>query len=141
MTVSGIEKFEVSPPNLPALLGLVDSIEFLKVTDILGHQTHLMKYLISELDSIEDLSIFTNLEDDFNSCLIFNVENIDLIDLAIMIDEMYDIEIYSGQLCSKLGLDKLGINLLAMVSVHIYNTKKDIDKFVIAMKELIEILK
>ena len=57
-----------------------------------------------------------------------------------MIDEMYDIEMYSGQLCSQIGLDKLGISSVAMVSVHIYNTQDDIDRLVSALKELIKIL-
>jgi selenocysteine lyase/cysteine desulfurase len=140
-TVLGIEKFEISPPNIPALLGLVESIKFLKSKNIQEHISHLIKYLISKLNSIEHVKILTNLNHELNSSLVFNIENIDLLDLTIMIDEMYDIELYSGQLCSKLALDKLGINSVLMASVHIYNTIHDIDQLVIALIELIEMLK
>ncbi len=140
-TVSGIEKFEISPPNIPALLGLVESINFLKgIDNYQDHQTHLIRYLASEFDSIEPVKIITNMNTDFNSSLVFSIDNIDLLDLTIMIDEMFDIEIYSGQLCGQIGLDKLGIGSVAMISVHIYNTPDDIDKLVSAFRELIKIL-
>ena len=139
--MASIEKFEVSPPNMPALLGLVESINFLKGLDkIQDHQTNLIKYLASKLTSIEPVHILTNLDNDYKSSITFTIDNIDLLDLTIMIDEMYDIEMYSGQLCSQIGLDKLGISSVAMVSVHIYNTQDDIDRLVSALKELINIL-
>ena len=140
-TVASIEKFEVSPPNMPALLGLVASINFLMGLDkIQDHQTNLIKYLASKLTSIEPVHILTNLDNEYKSSITFTIDNIDLLDLTIMIDEMYDIEMYSGQLCSQIGLDKLGISSVAMVSVHIYNTQDDIDRLVSALKELIKIL-
>lgn len=137
VTVSGIEKFEISPPNIPALIGLVESINYLKaIDDIQEHQLHLIKYLILELDSVEGVKILTNLNYEPNSSLVFNIDDVDPLDLTIMIDELYDIELYTGQLCSKLGLDKLGIDSVIMISVHIYNTMDDIDQLVKALKEI-----
>ena len=141
ISIPGIEKFEISPPNIPALIGLVESINFLRGKNVGDSQTDLIRYLISELYSIDGVQILTNLNLDLNSCLIFNIDKLDPLDLTLMMDEVYDIEMYSGQLCSKMGLDKLGINSVLMVSVHIYNTMDDINQLVKALRELSKILK
>ncbi|MCK4895256.1 MAG: aminotransferase class V-fold PLP-dependent enzyme, partial [Candidatus Heimdallarchaeota archaeon] len=70
--------------------------------------------------------------------LSFRCESVDSHDIAIILEDIQNIFVRSGALCSHLFIDELGQNSLVQLSTHIYNTEEQIITFIDTLKSIME---
>ena len=98
--------------------------------------TQLANYAESKLSELNHIQFYSVK----NSPIIsFNIQNIHHNDIAILLSEQ-NIAIRTGGLCAKPLMDKLGCHGVIRISIMPYNNQQDIDSFVTALENAIEIL-
>ena len=132
----GYSKFEAGTPPIAQVIGLGASIDFINTLDlnkIFIYEKDLHNYALEKLLSFNDISIYG---DSINkgAIIAFNIKNIHANDLAMILDQK-NIAIRTGHHCAQPLMKYLDITSSARASFGVYNTKADIDKFVIAIKE------
>ena len=70
----------------------------------------------------------------------FNVNGIHHYDLAVLLAEN-NILVRSGDLCSQTFMKVLGVSGCVRASLSFYNTKSEIDAFMLSLKKVIKLLK
>ena len=71
-----------------------------------------------------------------SSILTFNSEKISAHDIALSLDDIANIQVRSGLICSNLGIAELKIKDVVQVSTHVYNTIEHIDLFIDGLKQI-----
>lgn len=132
----GYSKFEAGTPPIAQVIGLGASIDFINTLDlnkIFIYEKDLHNYALEKLLSFNDISIYG---DSINkgAIIAFNIKNIHANDLAMILDQK-NIAIRTGHHCAQPLMKYLDITSSARASFGVYNTKADIDKFVVAIKE------
>ena len=134
-----IRKFEAGTQNIAGAIGLAEAIKYLKKIKIINiekYEKKLIKYLLKKIEKIEKIEIYNSMKNTAG-ILSFNIKGIHSHDIASLLDD-YNIAIRAGHHCTMPLMKKLKISGTARVSFYFYNTKEDIDKFVKALKEIIE---
>ena len=127
-------RFEAGTPNIEGILSFGTIIEYLNklgMDNINKYVTDLRKYALEELKKIDDLVIYN--EDCDSNLITFNKAGIFAQDLSIYLSKK-NICIRAGNHCAKMLKECLGVKNTCRVSLYFYNTKEDIDKLVIALK-------
>lgn len=146
---NNMEGFEPGIQNLTQLKGLAKSIEFIEslgLDAITKHRIKLQETLLSELMEIEKMSKdikLLNPNRNFNDSLIFSLGfrgDISSHDVALMLDEMFSIAVRSGQACSHMGLNCLGIKEALQISTHVYNSVEEMKIFGEKLAEVIRMI-
>ena len=128
--------------NTPAIVGLGYGIEFLNsfgVENMRLYKHELVNKLhtgISEIDSIKEYNLS---EVDKNSGIVaINFEGIDCAEVSYLLDKQYGIATRSGLHCAPLAHETLGTLKIGVVrfSVGCFNTFEEIDRTIIALKEI-----
>jgi len=140
---SDIKVFEAGTPNIAGVIGAGEAIRFLeklKITEIQKHNQDLLKYAIHKLQELDFVKLFSA-----------SVEkNIGIISLQVFLD---DKEIHSHDVAEILARNHIAIraghhcaeplmnyfqtlNGLSRISLHIYNSEKDIDKLIAGLLEV-----
>ena len=132
----GYSKFEAGTPPIAQVIGLGASIDFINTLDlnkIFIYEKDLHNYALEKLLSFNDISIYG---DSINkgAIIAFNIKNIHANDLAMILDQK-NIAIRTGHHCAQPLMKYLDITSSARASFGVYNTKDDLDKFVVAIKE------
>ena len=133
------EKFEAGTQNIAGAVGLAEAIKYLKKIKIINiekYEKELIKYLLKKIEKIKKIEIYNSMKNTAG-ILSFNIKGIHSHDIASLLDD-YNIAIRAGHHCTMPLMKKLKISGTARVSFYFYNTKEDIDKFVKALKEIIE---
>jgi len=123
------DKFESGIINVPAIIGLGASIEYLKnlkLKDLIEHIQNMKHYLISHLSKIEQVQLYDDTLSD-STIMSFNFgEESDMgcHDIALFLDQ-YNISVRSGFLCAHPLISKLSNDGVVQISLHIYNTITD----------------
>lgn len=132
-------KFEAGTQNIAGILGFKATLDWLKKWDeaqLNGYITQLANYAESKLSKLNHIQFYSVK----NSPIIsFNMHNIHHNDIAILLSEQ-NIAIRTGGLCAKPLMDKLGCHGVIRISIMPYNNQQDIDSFVTALKNAIEVL-
>ena len=129
---------ESGTPNIVGILGLSAGVDFVtKHQKQINRKLHyLTKYLIDNLRTIYGIKIYSN---NTNSGVVsFNLRNLTSVDVSNYLGERYNICTRSGLHCAPLvhkyyGTIKSG---MVRISLSYFNKKKDIDKLILALKEL-----
>jgi len=130
-------KFEAGTPNIVQAVGLgaaVDYINSIGINEISSHEKNLTDYALNKLSQLDDFKIFGNATER-TGVISFNLNGIHPHDLAQFLNED-NIAIRVGHHCAQPLLSSLNQNSIARLSIYIYNSEKDIDKF---YKSLIKI--
>lgn len=133
------EKFEAGTQNIAGAVGLAEAIKYLKkikIVNIEKYEKKLIKYLLKKIKKIEKIEIYNSMKNTAG-ILSFNIKGIHSHDIASLLDD-YNIAVRAGHHCTMPLMKKLKISGTARVSFYFYNTKADIDKFVKALKEIVE---
>lgn len=133
------ERFEAGTQNIAGAVGLAEAIKYLKkikITNIEKYEKELIKYLLKKIEKIKKIEIYNSMKNTAG-ILSFNVKGIHSHDIASLLDD-YNIAIRAGHHCTMPLMKKLKISGTARVSFYFYNTKEDIDKFVKALKKIVE---
>lgn len=131
-------KFEAGTMPIAEVIGLgkaVDYINEIGLDNIDHHTKNLYDYFISELEKVRGVTIYNKGSE--VGIITFNLDNVPSHD-AISFYAEQNIALRSGQHCAKLIHDFLGINSSLRVSVYIYNSIEEINKFIKFTKAAVE---
>ena len=135
-------KFEAGTQNIAGVIGFAKALEFINdigYEEIELREYKLYEYLHNELKKIPDVVFYNNTKDSISNKS-FNIEALIHDDIGILLDKQ-KIAIRVGHHCAMPIMDKLEIKGTIRVSLAFYNDFDDIDKFIIALKRAIKMLK
>ncbi|MBR8831839.1 MAG: SufS family cysteine desulfurase [Chlorogloea purpurea SAG 13.99] len=137
-------KFEAGTPAIAEAIALGAAIDYLTsigMDNIHAYEEELTGYLFKKLGEIPGLRIYgpkPTAEGKGRAALAsFNVDNIHANDLSTLLDHE-GIAIRSGSHCTQPLHRLFDVNGSARASLYFYNTREEIDRFIIALKETID---
>ena len=125
---------EAGTPNIADIIAfgcIINYINKIGIQNIYNYEKELREYALKELKKIDDIIIY-NVNSE-SGIITFNIKNIFAQDLAIYLNK-YNICIRAGNHCAKILKDELGIKNTCRLSLYFYNTKEEIDKLIVALK-------
>lgn len=138
------EKFEAGLQNYAGIIGLGEAIKYLSqfdFGDIKEHELKLNTYITEELKKIPQIKIIGPEDPKLRSGIVnFYIEGTDMHKFVILLDEMANIEIRSGQHCVHSWFDSRKIYNSARVSLYLYNTAEEAEAFITNLNKIIKIL-
>jgi len=133
-------KFEAGTPNITNVIASGAAIEFMQKLDwseILEHESSLLKYATEQLSSIKQLKLIGTAEHKSNVAS-FVIDQVHAQDIATFISH-YGIAIRTGHHCTQPVMKKMGVAATARASMTIYNDRQDIDRLTQTLNKLIEL--
>ncbi|BED89239.1 cysteine desulfurase [Pseudoalteromonas sp. MM1] len=134
-------KFETGTPNIAGVIGFSAAIDYLSALDIQqlhSHEQAIFNYAATQLSKIEGIAIYSDLNNNIGT-LSFNYKNEHPYDLATLLDG-FGIAVRSGHHCTQPLMQHLGVEGTVRASFAFYNTHHDVDSFIKALKESIDLL-
>ncbi len=132
-------KFEAGTPNICGSVGLMEAIRYLKklgMENVEAHEKELTIYTLDMLNKLEDLQLIGTKDPKMRSGIIsFNIGNLNVHDVALFLDG-YGIAVRSGFHCAQPLHQKFKLNGSVRVSFYIYNTREEIDRLVVLLREI-----
>lgn len=131
-------KFEAGTPNYPDVIALAKAIKYVKsigLNSIKSYEDELLQYCTEELMKIDGVKIFGTSK---NKCSVisFLVGDIHHYDMGMLLDKM-GIAVRTGHHCAQPLMGELGIEGTVRASFAFYNTKEEIDKFIVGVKRVV----
>ncbi len=133
-------RLEAGTPNIAGAIGLGAAIEYLAaigMNKITEHERSLRKYLVDKLKEIPHIKIIN--EESDSGIVAFNVDGIFAQDVAVYLDK-YNICVRAGNHCAKILKNEVGVKNTVRISIYFYNTKEELDKLVMLLKDKNKIL-
>lgn len=134
-------KFEAGTPNIAGAVGLAAAIDYMNeigLGSIEEREKRLSQYLLEELSTLEDLTIYGPKANENRIGLVsFNLASIHPHDLATGMD-LDGIAIRAGHHCAQLLIKHLGVFATSRISLSFYNTKEEIDRTISSLKSVKE---
>ena len=134
-------KYEASSSNVIAIAGLHAALEVLDVRKIYKHKRELTEYLVAKLRLLPKVRLYVPCDCNKHIGIVsFTVEDYKADDVAMILDEDFDIAVRAGYHCapyihSYLKNDKyLGT---VRVGIGQFSTKEEIDELINALKDLV----
>jgi cysteine desulfurase/selenocysteine lyase len=138
------EKFETGTGRLEAAAGLGAAIDYLQklgMKEIFKHEANLTRYLLGKLSEIPQVEIYGNKSVNNRVGVVsFNIKEIHAHDTGEILNRS-QICVRTGHHCAMPLLTNLGVDSTVRASLYMYNTKGDIDKLIIGIKDTIRIFK
>ena len=134
-------RLEAGTMNISGVLGFRKAIEYLEnigMDKIEKYEHELKEYLVNELSKIDNVTIYNS--NTKSGIVLFNINNIFSEDTSSYLNH-YHICVRAGNHCAKMVKDEIGIKNTCRISLYLYNTKEEIDKFIDVMKGNKEIFK
>ncbi len=132
-------KFEAGTPNIADVVAFQSSLEFLQNLtweNIQKEEKELTDYLWQEMQKLDFIDIYgKNLLNKHLPIISFNLKNAHAHDVAEILGEQ-GIIVRAGQHCTQVLHDTLGVSATVRASLAFYNTKKEIDILIKALKEI-----
>jgi cysteine desulfurase/selenocysteine lyase len=130
-------KFEAGTANISGAIGFSAAIDYLRkigMEDVNEHEKSLTKYCMNKIANLGNIEIYGP---NINRIGIvpFNVRMFSCHDVAIMLDEQ-GIAVRSGYLCAQPLVESFSKEGVVRASFYLYNTKKEIDKFIEVLREI-----
>lgn len=131
-------KYEAGSKNVVSIIGLNESIKWLKSNDVEKKEKELTNYMISKLKTIEKVILYLpEQEDRCVGVISINVKGYLPDEVGRVLDEEFNICVRAGFHCSPLIhriLNTKEIGGTVRISVNYFNTIKDIDNLIDALK-------
>jgi len=138
------EKFEAGLQDYAGIIGLGEAVKYLSqfdFNDIKEHELKLNTYITEELNKIPQIKIIGPKDPKERSGIInFYIEGMDMHKFAVMLDEMANISIRTGQHCVHSWFVDKKIYNSARASLYIYNTMEEAETFIKNLNKIIKIL-
>ncbi|GIV27567.1 MAG: cysteine desulfurase [Bacteroidia bacterium] len=137
-------RLEAGTPNIEGVIGLKAAIDFINknggIHQFYLWEEELRKYLYQQLnENFSDLIIYTTPQTPSVSVISFNVKNEHPYDVGTLLNN-YGIAVRTGHHCTQPLMKYLKIQGTIRVSLAVYNTFEEIDKFIIALNKSIKML-
>ncbi len=131
------DKFEAGTPHIGGIIAFNEAINFAREhlsVKSLEHLSSLKSYLVAKLNEITLFDLDVIATEEAAHTVLFNIREISSEDLAVHFYK-HNIIVRGGSSCSKMMAQTyLNQNNFVRVSFQIYNTFKEIDKFVEVLK-------
>ncbi|MGZ7146484.1 MAG: cysteine desulfurase [Halobacteriota archaeon] len=130
-------RFEAGTPNIPGIIGLGRSVEYvntLDVSNIEKHIANLARGAAQKLSEIDNVTVYG--PKDRAGVVPFNVEPLNPHDVSMMLDETASICTRSGYHCAMPALESLGINGTVRASFGAYNTAEEAETLVESVRQI-----
>lgn len=134
-------KFEAGTPNVAGALGMAEALNYIDsvgLNEIQKNEDELLEYATEKVLKIEGVKIIGTAKNK-TAVLSLVVEGIHPYDLGMLLDQM-GIAIRTGHHCAQPLIDLFKLPGTLRASFAIYNTKKEVDIFVDALKKSILML-
>ncbi len=134
-------KFEAGTPNICGGIAFGAALDYMNAIDfdtIASYENELFEYATAQLQQIESLKIYGTAKEK-TSVISFNVGNIHPYDIGTILDKM-GIAVRTGHHCAQPIMNFYQIPGTVRASFMFYNTKKEIDLFIIALKKAVIML-
>lgn len=132
-------KFEAGTQNVAGSVGLMTAIKYIQsigYDKIESIEKELSNYAYQELSKLPYIDLYCPKDESKRSEVIsFNIKGIHPHDVSTMLDFSH-ICIRAGNHCAQPLMRYLGIDSTCRISFSFYNTKDDIDKLIVALKEI-----
>ncbi len=128
------DRLEAGTPNVAGVIGFGYVIKYLMdigFDNIHSMELELKKYLIQRLKEIDNIIIYN--EHSLSGVVTINYDGIFPQDLSIYLDK-YNICTRAGNHCAKILKDEIHIKNTCRISLYFYNSKEEIDKLILALK-------
>jgi len=132
---NGVEKFEGGTGPLAQIFGWDAAIDYLNNigwNNITKHQHELKKYFVKRLKEVKNLEVYS-LDTPF-PIIFFNYKGVHAQDMASWLG-IKGVICRAGLSCAKLSHYIVKTKAAVRLSLYIYNTKEEIDKFISIMKK------
>jgi len=135
-------KFEAGTPNVAGAVGMEEALQYIQnigIKNIRDYEDELLEYATNKLDEIEGIKILGRAKKK-TAVLSFNIDGIHPYDIGTLLDQM-GIAVRTGYHCTQPLIESFGLAGTLRVSLAMYNTKEEIDAFILALKKSINMLK
>jgi cysteine desulfurase/selenocysteine lyase len=138
------EKFEAGLQDYAGIIGLGAAVKYLSqidFDDIKEHELKLNKYITDKMSKFPQIKIIGPKDPSLRSGIInFYIDGVDMHKFALMLDNMADISIRSGQHCVHSWFQDRKIQNSARISLYIYNTMEEAEIFIKNLNKIIKII-
>jgi cysteine desulfurase/selenocysteine lyase len=137
--VDGALKFEAGTPNIEGAIGLAAALDYVNgigLENISNYEHELMHYATEKLKKIEGLKIYGDVENKA-AVISFNVKSIHPFDIGTILDKQ-GVAVRTGHHCTQPLMQYFCIPGTIRASFAFYNTKEEIDVFVIALEKAVK---
>ena len=135
-------KFEAGTPNIAGGIAFGEALDYLNaigMKNIADYEAKLLKYATDKLKNIPGLKVY-GLANNKTAVISFNVEGIHPYDIGSILDKM-GIAVRTGHHCAQPIMDFYKIPGTVRASFSFYNTFREIDIMVEAVKKSIQMLR
>jgi cysteine desulfurase/selenocysteine lyase len=135
-------KFEAGTPNIAGGIALQTGIEYLTsfdFEDLISHEKELLEYAESKLKTLEGVRIIGEAENKI-SVISFVVDDGHHFDVGTLLDKQ-GIAVRTGHHCTQPVMDHFEITGTIRVSFAFYNTKDEVDVFIMALERALNMLR
>ena len=135
-------KFEAGTPQIAQVLGLGAALEYLERLGreaIALYERALLDYAAIRLGEISGLQILGSAGEK-GPIISFVVDKLHPLDIGTLLD-LRGIAVRTGSLCVQPGMRRFGLSGAVRISFAFYNTFEEMDQFILALKEVIDLLK
>jgi cysteine desulfurase / selenocysteine lyase len=131
-------KFEAGTPNIAGAIGLAEAIKYLEglgMDHVLSHEKTLTRYAIERMEEHNKVTIYgpKSLSEKLG-IIPFTVKGLSSHDVALFFDN-YGIMMRSGYHCAQPLHELFKLESSARISLYIYNTQEEVDRFMEVLKE------
>lgn len=134
-------KFEAGTPNIVGGLGLAAAIDYMNnigIANIEAYEHELLNYATEKIKQIEGVRIIGEAINKA-SVLSFLVEGTHPSDIGMIIDKL-GVAIRTGHHCTEPLMNRFDVPGTARASFAFYNTKEEIDTFILALERALKML-
>ena len=134
-------KFEAGTPNIAGVIAFGEAIKLLQeigFDNIIEREQELLAYATRQLKEMDGLRIYGEAAHK-SGVISFNVAGIHPFDLGTMLDKM-GVAVRTGSLCADPLMDFFDISGTVRISFGIYNTKDEVDRFILALRRVVQML-
>ena len=127
-------RLESGTMNIAGVLGFREALLYLEkigMDNILKYEHELKSYLISRLEEIDNVTVYN--KNTNSGIVLFNIDDIFSEDTSQYLNH-YHICVRAGNHCAKMVKDEIKIKNTCRISLYLYNTKEEIDRFIEVMK-------
>ncbi len=130
-------KFEAGTPNYIDIIGLGEAIDYVEAIgiDAIDHyEQELLEYATEKLSAIPSLRIYGTAKNK-TSVISFLIDGIHFYDMGVLLDQM-GIAVRTGSHCTEPVMQHFGIEGTVRASFAFYNTKEEIDAFLMGVEKV-----
>jgi cysteine desulfurase/selenocysteine lyase len=136
-------KFEAGTPHISGAIGLAAAFDYLNSLgrgNLLQYENELFAYADAKLNQeVAGIRLLGNARKKI-PVFSFVVEGTHPLDIGTMLD-FEGIAIRTGNHCTQPLMERFGVSASARLSLAFYNTKEEVDKFVIALNKVLQLLR